>query len=160
MPDVEGPTHRYIGASPGCWAEYGRLLEREYGDYARYAPIHRLTVDAYAAQHPGDLAVPQAVQSVAVHLIRLCLQLELGLPHERANDAMIRISSRTREFAHLEPPSNPGWLTVLDVIGAIEPEDHTRRVRRWAASVWEAWRDHHETVRQWAGDGSLPGRSS
>ena len=76
VPNTDGPTHRYIGASPGCWQRYGQLLAREYGEYA-YPDEHRLTVDAYAVQHPG---VPgkQSSQSVAVHLMSLCLVLERG----------------------------------------------------------------------------------
>ena len=68
VPVTDGPTHPYIGASPGCWAIYGEVLAREYGEYA-YPPVHRLTVDAYAAQHPG---VPsrRSIQSVAIHLRR------------------------------------------------------------------------------------------
>lgn len=74
VPDTEGPTHRYLGASPGCWAVYGEILEKEYSDY-RYWRAHRFTVDAYAVQHPGESS-PPAIQSVAVHLISLYLMLE------------------------------------------------------------------------------------
>ena len=152
VPDVGGPTHRYLGASPGCWAVYGGVLAREYEDYALYAPIHRLTVDAYAAQHPGTPS-PQSRQSVGVHLIRLHLQLERGLPHDRANDAMLRISARPDRFPWLGPPPHLGDLTVLDVQRAEDPTDHMERVRRWARSVWEAWSPHHDTVRRWASPG-------
>lgn len=150
VPDVSGPTHRYLGASPGCWSAYGEVLEREYADYSRFAAVHRLTVDAYAAQHPGTSS-PQAIGSVGVHLVRLHLQLERGLPHGRANAAMLDISSRLKDdFVWLDPPSHPGDVTVLDVLAAREPDEHMGRVRGWAASVWEAWASHHETVRRWA----------
>jgi hypothetical protein len=150
VPDVVGPTHRYIGASPGCWKIYGEVLGREYEDYSRFAPVHRLTVDAYAAQHPGEPS-PQAIGSVGVHLIRLHLQLERGLPHDRANAVMLHISSRLKkDFVWLDPPPNLGDLTVLHVHGARDPDDHVERVRTWARSVWEAWSPHHETVRRWA----------
>jgi len=149
FPGTGGPTHRYLGASPGCWAVYGEVLAREYGDYVRYAPVHRLTVDAYAAQHPG-VPSPQSIRSVAVHLIRLHLQLERGLPHEKANDAMLRISARSRDFPWLDPPASPGGVTVLDVRDAKNTPEHVARVRDWARSVWEAWSSHHDTVRRWA----------
>ncbi len=150
VPGEDGPTHRYIAASPGCWRLYGELLGREYADYARFAPVHRLTVDAYAAQHPGTPS-PQSIGSVGAHLIRLHLQLERELPHDRANDAMLDISSRLKGyFVWLDPPEHPGDRTVLDVLGAGGPEEHMGRVRGWAASVWEAWAPHHETVRRWA----------
>ena len=150
VPDVDGPTHRYIGASPGCWRLYGEVLGREYADYSRFALVHRLTVDAYAAQHPGTPS-PQSTGSVGVHLVRLHLELECNLPHDRANEAMLDISSRLkRDFVWLDPPASLGDVTVLDVLGARDPEEHAERVRRWAASVWEAWAPHHETVRRWA----------
>jgi hypothetical protein len=84
VPDTDGPTHPYIGASPGCWAIYGEVLAREYREYA-YPPVHRLTVDA--AQHPG---VPSrgSIRSVALHLISLYLILERGYEPERATAAI------------------------------------------------------------------------
>lgn len=30
--DQEGPTHRYMESSPGCWAVYGEVVAREYSD--------------------------------------------------------------------------------------------------------------------------------
>jgi hypothetical protein len=107
-------------------------------------------VDAYAAQHPGTPS-PQSIGSVGVHLVRLHLQLERGLPHDGANDAMLKISLRLKEhFVWLDPPASLGGATVLDVLNARGPEEHVERVRGWAASVWEAWSPHHETVRRWA----------
>jgi hypothetical protein len=149
VPEIEGPTHRYLGASPGCWAVYGEVLEKEYGDYLRYAPVHRLTVDAYAAQHPG-VPSPQSIQSVAVHLIRLHLVLERGLRPERANAAMQWTVSRSKRFVWLDPPVSLGEITILDVRDAKDPDEHIERVREWARLVWEAWAPHHETVRRWA----------
>ena len=126
------------------------MLEREYADYERFAPVHRLTVDAYAAQHPGTPS-PQSIGSVGVHLVRLHLQLERGLPPARANDAMLGISSRLKkDFVWLEPPTSLGDVTVIYVLEAEDPDDHMRRVRAWATSVWGAWKPHHETVRRWA----------
>jgi hypothetical protein len=52
FPDVDGPVHRYMESSPGCWASYGEVLVREYTEPS-YFGVHRLTVDAYAVQHPG-----------------------------------------------------------------------------------------------------------
>jgi len=41
MPDIEDPTHGYIGASPGWWAIYGELSEKETGDF-RFMRYHQL----------------------------------------------------------------------------------------------------------------------
>lgn len=56
--------------SPGWWAVFGEVLAREYEDPACMAN-HRLTVDAYAVQHPGE-PTPAAARSVLLHLVSLC----------------------------------------------------------------------------------------
>ena len=42
---IDSPVHRYIGASAGCWAVFGEVLEKEYKDY-NYLPVHHLTLNA------------------------------------------------------------------------------------------------------------------
>ena len=149
VPNVDGPTHPYLGASPGCWAVYGEVLEKEYGEY-HYPPVHRLTVDAYAAQHPGTPS-RRSIQSVAVHLISLYVVLERNYDPHRATQLIRRASTGQQDFVWLEPPASLGAITVLDVREAKDLAEHTERVERWARSVWEAWAPHHETVRKWAG---------
>ena len=152
LPAGYGPTHRYIGASPGCWSAFGEISEKEYGDF-RYARVHGLTVDAYCAQHPGEPS-PQAVRSVAVHLVGLSLQMERDLTPEGLYAVHKRVSSLAKQgnndVCWLEPPASLGKINVLYVLDAGGPEEHARRVREWARSVWEAWSPRHETVRRWA----------
>jgi hypothetical protein len=147
-PDIDGPAHRYIGASPGCWAIFGEVLAREYGDY-RYWPVHQLTVDAYAVQHPGEPS-PRAIRSVGVHLIGLHLLLEEGYTPEASARTMQRVAIFKQRFVWLEPPPSRGDITVLYVREAKSPVEHARRVHLWAASVWRAWSGHHGTVRRWS----------
>ncbi|QIN80352.1 hypothetical protein GBA65_19570 [Rubrobacter marinus] len=152
VPDMTGPVHRYIGASPGCWAAFGEVSGKEYGDF-RYARVHGLTVDAYCAQHPGEPS-PQAIRSVAVHLVGLSLQMERDLSPEELYAVHKRVSSLAKEgemgVFWLDPPDLPGGPTILYVLGADGPEEHAERVREWARAVWEAWSPYHETVRRWA----------
>ncbi len=148
FPEVKGPTHRYMESSPGCWAAYGEVLAREYSNPA-YFEVHRLTVDAYAAQHPGRPS-PQSIKSVGYHLIRLCLLLERGLDMRRANDAMLAITKLKDRFVWLAPPPSLGAVTARDVWEAESAAEHKRLVRAWARSVWEAWSPHHDVVHRWA----------
>ena len=148
VPDVAEMRERpYIGSAPGCWLMYSEVLAREYGDM-RYTPAHQLTVDAYAVQHPG---VPErrAAQSVAIHLVGLCLSLErergpIELPRLRQ-----RMAAPKRVFPWLPPPDSLGDVTVVDVHAAETPEAHRVVVDRWARSAWEAWSPHHAQVRAW-----------
>lgn len=147
FPEVDGPTHSYMLSSPGCWAAYGELLAREYQD-AAYWPLHRLTVDTYAVQHPG-VDVHQARNSVGIHLSRLCLLFERGWPIERANGAMLAITAKKMSYPWLAPPENRGSLTVKHLLAARNPQQHLVAVEQWARAVWQAWAEHHATVREW-----------
>ena len=148
LPDKEGPTHRYMESSPACWEAFGEVLAREYSDSA-YFEVHRLTVDAYAVQHPGQSS-PQAINSVAHHLIRLYYLVERGLDPRRANDLMLHTVNLKQNYFWLEPPESLGEVTVVDVQAAETVEAHKRAVRDWAVAVWKAWEPHHETIRKWA----------
>jgi hypothetical protein len=147
FPDVQGATHRYMESSPGCWATYGEVLAREYSD-PTYAGVHRLTVDAYAVQHPGRPST-QSIQSVASHLVRLCLFLEHGLDEDRANDAILSAKRMKSKFVWLVPPSNRGKITVGDVHRATTADHHVALVRSWADSAWAAWRSHQVQIKTW-----------
>lgn len=147
VPRMEGPTHRYIESSPGCWHMYGQVLAREYSDPA-LGVLHRLTVDAYAVQHPGRPS-PQAIQSVCLHLLSLYLVIERSLAPDYAT-RVVREATRNKDrFAWLPPPKHVGDITVVDVAAAGSVSEHIKRVRGWAEAAWAAWEEHHATVRSW-----------
>ena len=142
---AEGPTHPYIGASPGCWAAFGALTLQPYGAVAS----GQLLADAYAVQHPG-VAERRAVQSVCVHLILLCATLERGWPPERA--VMLRrlaIDRLAYQWSWLDPQLPLGTLTIAHVIEASDDNDRGQRLRTWAEDVWDAYSPHHTGVRRW-----------
>lgn len=142
-----GPTHAYLESSPGCWEVFGKVLAREYSDPA-YFRVHRLTVDAYAVQHPGHPCA-QSIQSVAIHLISLCLVFEHGIDPQRATRAMQTAAKEKSRFIWLTPPATPGAITVADLSAATDAETHCQRVRAWAAGAWRAWSAQHATIRSW-----------
>lgn len=148
LPAVEGPVHAYMTSSPACWAAFGEVMAREYQN-PDLMPVHRLSVDAWAAQHPGDRS-RQAIQSVGMHLARLMVQLDDGLSGEAANTAMLGFAARKAELPELPQPPRYS-LTVADVVEAAEPVAHAAAVRRWAESVWADWSDQHTFIRAWAG---------
>jgi hypothetical protein len=145
--DTEGPTHRYLESTPGCWAAYGEVLVREYSDPVYYR-VHRLSVDTYAVQHPGQPS-PQSIQSVAGHLISLCLVLEQGVELDRATAAIGAAVKRKGTYTWLAPPPSMGSMTVADVRHAEDAQEHERLVRAWAKSAWAAWAPHHPIILGW-----------
>lgn len=144
---MEGPVHRYMESSPGCWSMYGEVLAREYAD-AAYNANHRLTVDAYAVQHPGQPS-RQSIQSVGLHLTSLFLVLERGVQLDVATEHLQRFARHKATFHRLDPPDDLGSKTIRDVWEAEGLEAHLKAVRDWAASAWAAWATHHGQIREW-----------
>jgi hypothetical protein len=151
LPELDAPTPAHIGASPACWALYGRLLVYEYSQ-APSPRLHRLTVDAYAVQHPGAPR-HRSGWSLGLHLMGLCLLLERGASALQATKLLAQMLERPHSFRSLEPPVPNGAITVSDVLAARSPDEHARLVEQWATRVWDAWAPHHAAVRGWI-DGS------
>ena len=145
VPDIDGPTHAYLGASAGCWAAWGAFQARSFASPA-IAAVQPLAVDVYAVQHPG-LAERRAIQSVWVHLVSLCLILERGRSPADGIRAKQLLLAGARTFSRLEPPVGPYATTVLDVAAITDAAAVPGAVRRWADGTWEAWRAHHAAVR-------------
>ena len=141
-----GPVHPYMLSSASCWSAYGQVLEKEYSD-ARYWKNHRLTVDAYAVQHPGGNCA-RSVQSVAVHLVSMYLVFERQLPQNQVTQLLSRATEFT--FKWLEPPENLGSVNVGDILEVENHIEHNIIVERWAKSSFNAWEDHHKTIKEWA----------
>lgn len=147
LPHAVDETHPYIGASAACWATFGEVLAREFGDPA-YGQVHRHTVDVYAAQHPGADDRRQR-QSVAIHLVAICHWLEHDLEVERLNAITGRLAHDDRPWPWLTPPDAYA-MTVVDLLAARDGPTHVRLVREWAEATWDAWSAHRGVVRQWA----------
>jgi Family of unknown function (DUF5946) len=147
LPEYDGPTHPYIDASAACWALYGELLAYEYAELG-YPECHRLTVDAYAVQHPGRRE-RRSIQSIGTHLSGLYLVLERGMDGPKATALKNRVAAAEPGFEWLNPPSSDGALTIRDVLEMRREMQHCVAIKAWARSVWEAWELHHATVRGW-----------
>ncbi len=158
LTETDGPTHPYIQSSPACWAIYGELTVRamtpEPKDPVGVAGGHH--VDCYAVQHPGGGQHDRRQrQSVAVHLISLCLLIEQDRPAWLASSARGRIVGRLltalglTQWPYLAPPVHRGAVTAAEVYRATGPEELDELVLQWTASAWSAWSAHHDTVRAW-----------
>lgn len=156
VPDVPGVTHPYIVSSPGCWAIYGELLAERLSTLlvSEARGVHH--VDCYAAQHPGGAERDRRQrQSVAVHLLTLCLTLEFGLTPAKATRTRGRASRillpslGLDDWPALDAPERRGRITIVDVAAA-DGRDLPSVVSRWGEDVWQAWSAQHGTVRGWA----------
>lgn len=147
VPDVDGPVHKYVPSAPGCWKMFGEVQADESHRF-RYPPAHRVVVDAYMAQHPGDGRDRRDRQSVFVHLVGLCAVLEHDLPHPYATRLLGDVLRHHHgDFPILARTEGPGPLTVLHMLGAAHLDEYERRAREWATAVWASWNAHHELIR-------------
>jgi hypothetical protein len=103
---------------------------------------HQLAVDAYAAQHAGDDVKPITTAFALIGLYFVC---ERGYTGRQAQRAHMFLGRRRQEWPRFHPPADRGAVTVGDVLAAGEPGRNTA-LRRWAASVWEAWRSQHDRI--------------
>ena len=146
---IDGPTHRYIGASPACWQLYTTLGAGGYAIVGSDS-YGDLLVDAYAAQHPG-IDSPQARQSVAVHLVTMWAVLRAGADVEKAIDIRVRVVSvgrKTGGFEWLEPTPATYPLTVAGLISN-EPID-AASIDLLVGGALGAWLEiHRPTIKGW-----------
>lgn len=151
-----GPTHRYIEASPACWAMYAAWLvgvPPNADELARSDAPPRprptivgpdggdvLVMDAYAAQHHG-MPSAQAIQSVAVHLLALHGVLTRRVAPQDALWVRQRALRQRGVFQWLAPPSQSRMLTLRHLFPSASADTCTPT--EYVVSVHSAWVSAH-----------------
>lgn len=140
----DGPVHAYMSFSPACWARYGEVLAREYGD-AAYWRGHRLLTDAVCAQHSTG-EDRRARQSLHIHLAALMMFFEDDAP-EAEIVGFLRSAARNFEFDALKMPAANHRVSITGIHGAADAAQHISAVKRYARGVFDAWQVHHGVFR-------------
>ncbi len=148
-PPVTGAVDPYGASTPACWAAFGQLLAADDSGWQPHR--HRLTVDAYMAQHPG-FGSPGGRRSALIHLVGLWLALERQVPAGQVRPILgLVFPDKQAVPPEVVPIPALSGLNVASVLDAA-PEAHEARVEAWARFVWGAWRPHHELVVRLAGE--------
>ena len=134
----DGPTHAYMLSSPACWRMYGEVMAREYAS-ASLMNVHYLTVDAFAAQHPGSPEDRRARQSVWIHLAALKAVLRDGRPKAYRYDLLRRLARRD-EFPR-QPPHAAFSMTSADMALLKSESAHVEGARHWAEATLTAYEE-------------------
>ena len=129
----------------GCLRIFEEIIARDFSDY-RYGRTHRLTVDAYALQHPDRYM--RSGKSFAAHLTGMCAALE-------SEDASV-VNRLVQKWLSTNPqiekparlPERRRVLTITYVRDAADADEYVRRVREWAREVWGAWSEHQDSARR------------
>ena len=149
LPAVDGPAHRYIGASPACWLAFSSLVNGGQPPMMP-SPVQPLIVDAYAAQHPGQPCRP-AIRSVAIHALVLYGIFEAGVEIKNAawiRNRALRPSKHpdAKNYHWLTPPDFGPTLKISDIVAGATPAERVVIAERYAHSVWSAWADVQRDV--------------
>ncbi len=131
-------------SSPGCWHTYGKLLAREYSSPPLFAAAHRLSVDAYALQHPGNANERRARQSVWLHYCSLLLIFEHGATHAQATGALQQLASH--DFPKRPNAPRTFDITVPEVVD-VSDDGYAQAVTCWARCAFDAWQALKESAR-------------
>ena len=146
--NIEGDCHKYMLASPGCWAMFTEIMEREFSDL-RYWKGHQFTVDAYACQHVGLKEDKRAVNSVNIHLASLYGIFEEGVPISETPKLRSQFSQHYKGrdiLKRLEPPKSFGKLSIYELWNNEDANLHYELAENWARSVWNAWSHQHKMI--------------
>ncbi len=146
---VESTTddgHAYIPGNPGCWRFFTLVQADEYTRF-RYPKIHRVVVDAYMAQHPGDGADRRERQSVTLHLAALYASLELKLPPREATDYLYTTMRKNKDYDVLTPRESVGDINITYLKNCATEAEYTKRATEWAWCVWNTWEHEQDRIR-------------
>ena len=126
-------------------------LEREtYNELCGYtlthpdpAFIHQYVVDAYGAQRAVDDARPIRL---VFALVGLYLYVEKKYSGRNVQRVHTLLARRRKQWPTFHLPTSRGDITVHDVMSAAPGPQRDEMIRKWCASVWEAYRASHDQV--------------
>ena len=152
--------HPYIGASAACWALHAVVLAGaappadlllastvasvRVSTLTAPSPARALLLDAYAAQHHGTPS-PQAIQSVAVHLLVLHGVLGRGAPADAALWIRRQAVRQKGVYTWLAPPDTDQSYSLRHCFPG-PAIDKPCTLASYVSSVYQAWKTLH--VRQ------------
>ena len=106
--------------------------------------IHQHVVDAWAAQHATETSKPIGV---AFALFGLYLKIERHYTGREVQRAHMKLGKHRWQWPRFDLPANRGDMTAADVMAAPEGADRDRAIDAWCQSVWGAFADSRDRVR-------------
>jgi hypothetical protein len=149
-----------VAGEEGCNALFQEVIGREFSRPELFQ-VHRVTVDAYALQHPERYM--KSPKSAVAHLAGMAWTQE-GDGDPGVSLSLSRFLDGTPDLVRPEPdpaPGHRGSITIADIARASDSSEHLRVVGAWARDAWASWENHHAQAREWVsqakrGDGPGP----
>jgi len=98
--------------------------------------IHQHIVDAFAAQHADEKTRPI---TLTFALVGLYLCVEQGYSGKQVQRTHRQLAQVKRKWPPLPLPARRGVVLVFDVLDADPGAARDQMIKRWCASVWQAY---------------------
>lgn len=105
--------------------------------------IHQHIVDAHAAQTATEETKPV---TLIFALAGLYLFLEKNYTGKEVQQFHQHMAEHKRPWPKIDLPAFRGSISALDVVLAPEGEKRDDAIREWCETVWNAYRESHETI--------------
>lgn len=105
--------------------------------------IHQHVVDAFCAQYADEHTKPIAITFA---LVGLYLYLEKNFSGKQVQQAHVLLTRYRKQWPKLNLPKYQGNITASDVLNASPGAERDELIKKWCASVWEAYKENHEKV--------------
>lgn len=106
--------------------------------------IHQHVVDAYTAQEANEHTKPIGITFA---LAGLYLFLERGYTGRQVQKAHMEMSNHKQTWPVIIFPKQRGDLTIQDVLASAPGDERDLMIKKWCASVWQAYHENHDAVR-------------
>lgn len=110
--------------------------------------IHQHVVDAYTAQHADENTKPIGITFA---LAGLYLFLEKGYSGRQVQQAHVKMAQHKQAWPAFRFPKQKGKTTIQTVLAATPGDERDATIKKWCASVWQAYNENHDTVRALVG---------
>jgi len=106
--------------------------------------IHQHVVDAWAAQNANPQTKPIALTFA---LVGLYLHVEKGFNGKQVQRVHMELAKPKEPWPPFPLPDDRGSVRAADVLVAAPGPERDRAIDDWCGSVWTAFRDCRDTVR-------------
>jgi len=109
----------------------------------------RLLIDTFAMQHPKRSC--KSAKSYAGHFTGLCCAMEYAGSERVYAAVQVWLSGPPERLDLVRPQDleSRGRLTLRHLRDGDAGSDAERRLREWAADVWDAYAPQHDIARRW-----------
>ncbi len=105
--------------------------------------IHQHVVDAFTAQNADEQTKPIAITFA---LIGLYLHIEKQFSGRQVQRAHMKLAQHKGTWPVFPLPAERGAITAVQVLAAPAGPERDRAIGAWCNSVWQAFRESHNTV--------------